>query len=344
MPTSPLHDLHASLGGRFTDFGGWEMPVQYEGVIAEHDAVRTAVGAFDVTHLGRFSVSGAGATDLVRHNLCNDIDKAAPGKAQYTMALNEAGGIVDDIIVWRFDRDGFWIMPNGTNFDEVFGNFVTAAAIEPLRADTALLAVQGPESPGVVEAVIGEMPGRFRVIDGAFGESWYRAAGTGYTGEVGAEICVPAASGAALFSAILDAGAVPCGLGARDILRLEMGYPLWGQDIDETTTPLEADLAWVVAWDHDFVGRPALERQRAHGVDKGLVAFSCSGRQIPRHGHQMRSGTSTGTVTSGNFSPSLGRGIGMGYLAPPVDDAAIEIEIRSAWVPAERVDPPFVDR
>ena len=184
-----------------------------------------------------------------------------------------------------------------------------------------------------------------KVSKGDFGNSWFRAGGTGYTGERGAEIAVPAESGQALFGALLDAGAVPCGLGARDTLRLEMGYPLWGQDLDETTTPLEADLGWVVDWDHDFVGKAALTDQRERGVDRRLIAFSCEGRQIPRHGHALRSGRALGTVTSGNFSPTLRHGIGMGYLSPPPDaDAQIEVEIRDQWVSVDRVEPPFLSR
>lgn len=347
MPQSPINDLHERLNARFTDFGGWDMPVQYEGVITEHTAVREAVGVFDVSHLGRFDVTGAGATELVRGQLCNDVEKVDTGRAQYTMALNDDGGVVDDIIVWRYADEGYWVMPNGTNFDEILGRFDSAgtAAVTPVRAETVLAAVQGPESPAVIEAVIGSMPGRFRVIEGAFNGAWFRAAGTGYTGERGAEIAVPAASGERLFQAILDAGAVPCGLGARDTLRLEMGYPLWGQDLDETTTPLEADLGWVVDWDHDFVGKGALEAQRVNGIGRQLVAFSCEGRQIPRHGHRLRSGNAAGSVTSGNFSPTLGYGIGMGYVAPAVEAGAeIEVEIRDRWIPAEPVDPPFIDR
>lgn len=347
MPASPINDLHTRLGARFTDFGGWDMPVQYQGVIGEHDAVRESVGVFDVSHLGRFGVSGPGATELTRGYLCNDVAKVDPGRAQYTMALNEAGGIIDDIIVWRIDREDAWIMPNGTNFDDVMGRFAGGSAdvvVEPQREGTVLAAVQGPDTRGVVEAVIGEMPRRFRVIEGEFSGSWFRAAGTGYTGEVGAEICVPTGTGEALFSAILDAGAAPCGLGARDLLRLEMGYPLWGQDIDETTTPLEAGLGWVVSWDHEFVGRRALEQQRDEGIERRLVAFACDGRQIPRHGYPLRAGGSSGIVTSGNFSPSLGAGIGMGYLSPPVEDGGVEVEIRGEWVDARLVDPPFIDR
>ncbi len=347
MPRSPLHELHLRLNARFTDFGGWEMPVQYDGVLAEHAAVRENVGVFDVSHLGRFDVTGPGATELVRAQLCNDITDIEAGRAQYTMALDDRGGVVDDIIVWRYADDGHWVMPNGTNFDEILGRFAAAntATVTPIRADTVLAAVQGPESSGVVEAVVGEMPGRFRVIAGEFAGSWFRAGGTGYTGERGAEIAVPKESGEALFGAILEAGAVPCGLGARDTLRLEMGYPLWGQDIDETTTPLEAGLGWVVEWDHAFVGKEALRRQQADGLDKALVGFSTEGRLIPRHGHHLRAGEAVGTVTSGNFSPTLGHGIGMGYLSPPPPaETPIEVEIRGDWVSAARVDPPFIGR
>ncbi len=323
------------------------MPVQYDGVLAEHAAVRQSVGLFDVSHLGRFDVTGPGATELVRYQLCNDVTTIAAGRAQYTMALNDRGGVVDDIIVWRYADDGYWVMPNGTNFDEILGRFAdntaTATAVAAVRDETVLIAIQGPDSPGVVESVIGTMPGRFRVIDGEFGGGWFRAGGTGYTGERGAEIAVPSESGQSLFEALLQAGATACGLGARDTLRLEMGYPLWGQDLDESTTPLEAGLGWVIGWDHDFVGKAEVSRQQDNGVPRALVAFACEGRTIPRHGHRLRAGSSTGEVTSGNFSPTLGHGIGMGYLAPPIEPGTpIEVEIRHDWVPAQQVDPPFI--
>lgn len=323
------------------------MPVQYDGVLAEHAAVRQSVGLFDVSHLGRFDVTGPGATELVRYQLCNDVTTIAAGRAQYTMALNDRGGVVDDIIVWRYANDGYWVMPNGTNFDEILGRFAdnnaTATAVAAVRDETVLIAVQGPDSPGVVESVIGTMPGRFRVIDGEFEGGWFRAGGTGYTGERGAEIAVPSESGQSLFEALLEAGATACGLGARDTLRLEMGYPLWGQDLDESTTPLEAGLGWVIGWDHDFVGKAEVSRQQDNGVPRALVAFACEGRTIPRHGHRLRAGSSTGEVTSGNFSPTLGHGIGMGYLAPPIEPGTpIEVEIRHDWVPAQQVDPPFI--
>ena len=347
MPVTPLRAAHESLGARFTDFGGWEMPVQYQGVIAEHTEVRDGVGVFDVSHLGRFAVTGPGATDLLRSHLCNDVEKVSPGRAQYTMALNHAGGVVDDIIVWRIDEDHYWVIPNGVNFDDVMHPFTMTApdtvTLQGVQVDTVLLAVQGPDSAAVIGEVLGVTPGRFRVVHGTNSGGPFWAAGTGYTGERGAEIAVPLEAGEQLFTDLIAAGATPCGLGARDTLRLEMGYPLWGQDLDEGTTPLEAGLEWVIAWDHEFTGRDALVAEKERGLRQQLVAFKTEGRTIPRPDHALRSGNSLGRVTSGNFSPILKRGIGMGYLAPP-DDSELDVEIRSSWHRVERVDPPFIDR
>ena len=348
MPESPLHASHEALGARFTDFGGWTMPVQYAGVLDEHAAVRAAVGVFDVSHLGRFEVMGNGATELVRRQLCNDITKVSPGRAQYTMALNAEGGVEDDIIVWRLADDRYWVMPNGTNSDEIVARFDADApstvSVTDIRPDTALLAIQGPESAAVVEAVIGAMPGRFRVIEAFVGETPVVAAGTGYTGERGAEICIPAGEAAAVLDAAITAGATPCGLGARDTLRLEMGYPLWGQDLTETTSPLEAGLGWVVAWDHEFVGRQALVEQREQPT-KQLIAFTTEGRAIPRTGYRVTTTSGGGEVTSGNFSPTLQHGIGLAYVSPPPGpEEHMSVQIRGKDVPATRVSLPFVDR
>lgn len=349
MPTTSLRDVHHAAGARFTDFGGWEMPLQYEGVIAEHMAVRESVGVFDVSHLGRFEVVGPGAVEAVRYLLCNDITRIGPGKAQYTMALNTSGGVEDDIIVWWIDEDRLWVLPNGVNFDEIMARFAQHAGedtiVRPLRDDTVLLAAQGPEAPAVIEAALGAAPGRFRVTTGDFEGQPYVAAGTGYTGERGAEIAVPAATAPALWETIVALGAQPCGLGARDTLRLEMGFALWGQDLDETTTPLEAGLAWVVNWDHDFVGKSALLEQKASGRPRALVGFKTGGRRIARHGFAMRAGDSVGVVASGNFSPVLQGAIGLGYLTPPPSaDAMLEIEFRGEWQAVERAKPPFIER
>lgn len=348
MHRSPLHDSNAALGARFVDFAGWDMPVQYEGVIAEHKAVRSACGVFDVSHLGRFQLTGPGATALLRTLLCNDVNRIDPGRAQYTMALNEAGGVIDDIIVWRRDAEDYWVLPNGANYDRVVARFQEHGSDEvtvtPRRHDTALVAVQGPEAPGVLDRVLGEAPKRFRLSEAEFDGTRVIAAGTGYTGERGGELVVAAAAAPALLQALIDAGATPCGLGSRDTLRLEMGFPLWGQDLDDETSPLEAGLEWVVDWDHDFIGKAALEQQRDGGLSKRLVAFMTVGRAIPRHGYALRAGVASGYVASGNYSPILERGIGMGYLAPPVAVDTVDVEIRGSWVPAAIAETPFIGK
>ncbi len=348
MHRSPLHSVHASTGARFVDFGGWEMPVQYEGVLAEHQAVRGRVGVFDVSHLGRFSLMGAGTTALLRRLLCNDITRVAEGRAQYTMALNERGGVEDDIIVWRWSEDDAWVLPNGANYRKILDVFAGAApdqvTVEPLVEKTALLAVQGPAAPDLLERVLGKRPGRFRLLRVDHDNIRVWAAGTGYTGEMGAELAVPVEAAAALWTELVEAGAIPCGLGARDTLRLEAGLPLWGQDLDPETTPLEAGLDWVVSWDHEFTGRDALLAQQRDGLSKQLVPFEMEGRQIARHGHSVRAGAARGEVSSGNFSPVLGHGIGFAYLAPPEAEADLEIEIRGAWLPARRAQLPFIGK
>ena len=349
MPATPLRGRHEELGARFTDFAGWEMPLSYEGVVAEHMAVREGVGVFDVSHLGRFAVTGDEDVAVARRLLCNDLANADPGRAQYTMALNDQGGVEDDIIVWRLEDDGYWVLPNGTNFHEIVGRFLEhgdgSIRIDAIQDDTVMLAVQGPEANGVVESVIGAVPGRFRVVATEFAGDRAWIAGTGYTGEPGVEIVVPSAHGDILLDELLEAGAVPCGLGARDTLRLEMGYALWGQDLGPDITPLEANLGWVIRWTRDFLGRSALERQRDAGVGRELTAFVMEDRRPPRGGYGLRSGDSLGSVASGNYSPVLERGIGMGFLSPPVAvGATLEVDVRGAWQPATAVKPPFIEK
>lgn len=338
---SPIHEHHIAHGARFVDFGGWEMPVQYQSVLSEHRAVRESVGVFDVSHLGRLSVEGDGATGALSRLFCNDVRRLDAGRTHYTMLLTDAGGIVDDLVVWRWDDEDYWVMPNAANAT-VVTEAITAAAtgveVDDIGPSTVMLAVQGPDAPALIDEVVGEAPGRFRttVTDRV------RMAGTGYTGERGGEICVAAEEGGALFDELVAAGAVPCGLGARDTLRLEAGLPLWGSDIDTTTSPLEAGLDFAVAWDHDFPGREALERQAGEGVPRRLTGLVMSGRGIPRHGHPVRSGASQGEVTSGNHSPVLDTGIGLAYLGPPVEPGVeAEVEIRGRWTSATVATPPF---
>jgi len=264
------------------------------------------------------------------------------------MALNARGGVEDDIIVWQLDDDRFWVMPNGTNFDGIISRFTSAAPddvdISDVRAETVLLAAQGPDAPGVITSVLGTTPGRFRVTTSTFGDHEVVCAGTGYTGERGGELCIPTDGAPALWQALVEAGATPAGLGSRDTLRLEMGYPLWGQDLDPETTPLEAVLGWVVAWDHEFIGRDALIDQR-DAPAKQLIAFSTRGRAIPRHGYAVNVGGSEGVVTSGNFSPTLKHGIGLAYVAPPpTDEAPVTVTIRGTDVAAKQATLPFLEK
>ena len=348
MRTSPLHAVHERAGARFTDFGGWTMPVQYDGVLAEHEAVRTDAGVFDVSHLGRFEVIGEGATELLLSQLCNDITRVTAGRAQYTMALNDRGGIEDDIIVWRLAEEQYWVMPNGTNFDGIIQRFENAApasvAVAEIRSMSVLVAVQGPNAPDVVARTIGFAPGRFRIAVGTFAGFEVTAAGTGYTGEKGAEILIDARGAEGLWNALVANGAKACALGARDTLRLEMGYPLWGHDLDSDTSPLEAGLGWVVSWDHDFVGRTALEQQRGN-ISRKLVAFTTQGRAIAREGYLVKTDTGTGKVTSGNFSPTLQHGIALAYVSPPPgEDESLTVEIRRKAIAGTLASLPFVDR
>ncbi len=345
MKRSPLHDKNAELGARFTGFGGWEMPVQYEGVLAEHRAVRTNSGFFDVSHLGRFELTGGGAHSAVRNLLCNDIERISPGRCQYTMILNESGGIVDDLIVWWWDDQRFWVLPNAANHETVMARFgeQPGTTVADLRERTVMLAVQGPEAPRVIEDVLGDRPGRFRVASAERDSTEVAMAGTGYTGEPGAEICLHPEVAAGVVDELVAAGSSPVGLGARDTLRLEAGLSLWGADIDETVTPLEAGLSSFVSFEHDFVGRDALLSQREGGVARSRVSFTLDGRGVPRHGHKVRSaGGSQGAVTSGNMSPMIGLGVGLALMEPPPGaDEPLEVEIRDRWVPATQKQPPF---
>jgi aminomethyltransferase len=344
---SPLNHLHQRLGARFAEFAGWSLPVQYRGTLAEHSAVRSAVGVFDISHLGRLSVQGPGATALLQRLFCNDAGHSPAGHAQYTLMLTPAGGVIDDLIVWRWDEEGYWVLPNAANYDsvlEIMGRSASASVVvRPLRETTAMLAIQGPEAPQLLQDIIGCRPPRFSVVRTRWRGEDLNVAGTGYTGEPGSEIVASVPAAEALFEALVARGCVPCGLAARDTLRLEMGYPLWGQDLGLDTTPLEAGLGWAVYWDHDFVGRSALQEQRRRGLGKRLIAFSLPNRTIPRRGFRLQCGAGEGTVTSGNFSPTLATGIGMGYCSPdPGDATETSVEVRGRWEPALRVKPPFV--
>lgn len=347
MSRSVLHDIHAELGARFVDFGGWEMPVQYDSVLAEHRAVRGSVGVFDVSHLGRFALAGDTAVEALDASFCNLASGLEENRTQYTMALNEAGGVIDDIILWKWADEGFWVLPNAANSDRIAGILAQASptvSTSDLRATTVSLAVQGPEAPALLEQLFGVAPKRSRLAHAEFAGSELRLAGTGYTGERGGELVMSHEVAPAVFETLIDHGAIPCGLASRDTLRLEAALPLWGQDLDESITPLQAGLGFAVSYDHEFTGKSALEVERDEGVPRHRVLFATEGRVIPRHGHRVRAaGGRTGSVTSGNFSPTLEHGIGMAYLTGPKDDdlTELEVEVRETWHRA-RIVPKFL--
>jgi aminomethyltransferase len=342
MRRSPLHALSASLGARFVDFSGWEMPVQYQSVLAEHRAVRARAGWFDVSHLGRFSLQGEGSLAALSRLLTNDTGTLAPGRTQYNLLLNESGGIEDDLLVWRWSEELFWVLPNASTHDAVLEKFkrqAPGADLVDLRATTAMVAVQGPGAPAILEETVGSWPRRFTTS--RLGELW--SAGTGYTGEPGGEVIGDPQAVVELLERLGEREVVACGLGARDTLRLEAGLLLAGQDFDPSTNPYQAGLDWAISWNHDFVGRPALEAAGPTPARK-LIGFTLPGRLIPRHGYQLRAGESVGEVTSGNFSPMLDCGIGLGYLSPPYREEQLEVEIRGSWEPGVVVEPPFYRR
>jgi aminomethyltransferase len=306
-------------------FAGWEMPVQYQGVIPEHLAVRSHAGLFDVSHMGQLEVRGAGAIAFVQRMLSNDIDRIEAGKAQYTLLLDERGCPIDDLIAYRFADDHVLLVVNASRVDAdrdwLAANLPDDAELEDLSEGVAMLALQGPAALGLVE--LPELP-PFGFVDAEVCGVRAIVARTGYTGEPGVELMAAAEKVGPLWDAIIAAGAVPAGLGARDTLRLEVCYPLYGNDLDDAHTALEAGLGWVCALAaKNFVGADALRAQKARGHDR-LVALRVEGRGIPRQGMPMRP---SGEVTSGTMSPSLGIGIGMGYVPAELAVEGTEIEI-----------------
>lgn len=346
LRTSPLDAAHRALDAKMVEFGGWDMPLSYpDGTLAEHRACRAGAVAFDVSHLGTVRVTGDGALDALQAALTNDLHKVGPGRAQYTHLLDRSGGVLDDIIVWWVDDERFDVMPNASNTDRVVGA-LGAGAVD-VTADRAVLALQGPATRRLLAPVFPEAAaiGRFRVERHAWNGTECIVAGTGYTGEDGLEIAVPADAAEALWQAVLDAGIKPAGLGARDTLRLEAGLPLHGHELGEGITPLQAGLGWVVAWDKgDFPGRDALVAERDAGPARRLRGLVVEGRRPPRAGLPVLvEGEVAGEVTSGNFSPILEQGIALAFVPPTVAIGdRIAIDVRGAAVAARVVDLPFV--
>jgi aminomethyltransferase len=327
---TPLYERHRALGARLVPFAGWEMPVQYEGVIQEHRAVRADCGVFDVSHMGELEVEGPKAHELLQSLLSNDLDKVEPGGAQYTLLTNERGGIVDDLIAYRLEHGRYLLIVNASNRETDFrwlkDREIRGSDVRDVSDEYALLAVQGPRSIerlGLEEA----RPFTFEMqeLDGI--EVMVNR--TGYTGERGVELMVPAEDAEELWDRVLERGAVPCGLGARDTLRLEVCYPLHGNDIGPDTDAISAGLGWVCALDKEFTGAAELRRIKEAGPERKLVAFVMEGSGVPRQGMAIAGG---GEVSSGTHSPMLDRGIGMGYVtagqAEPGTDLTIDIRGR----------------
>lgn len=349
---SPLDAEHRALGAKMVPFGGWDMPLQYRSVIDEHRACRERAVVFDVSHLGSLECGGSGAFDALQWAFTNDLRRISPGRAQYTHLLDpDDAHVVDDIIVWWVNGERFLVMPNASNTERIRGALGEIEAgewwLRDVTAERAVLAVQGPEARTVVRAVSAAAAAveRFAVAEVEVAGAPCVVAGTGYTGEDGVEIHVPAGSAVAVWTALLAAGATPAGLGARDTLRLEAGLPLHGHELGEGITPLQAGLGWVVRWDKgEFRGRGALEREREAGPARVLRGLAVEGRQPPRAGYRVLRGDDVlGEVTSGNFSPVLGHGIALAFLVPGVDEGArVAVDVRGRMLDATVVGLPFL--
>ena len=356
---SPLHDRHVALGAKLADFGGWEMPIEYAasggGVLKEHAAVREAVGVFDVSHLGKATVSGAGALEFVNACLSNDLRRIAPGKAQYTLCCDVSGGVVDDLIAYLVSDDELFLVPNASNTDEVVRRLAAAApegiTVTGQHRDFGVLAVQGPRSADVLGAL--GLPADLdymAYVDATFADAPVRVCRTGYTGEHGYELIPSWDATPALWDALVGEaasfGGMPAGLGARDTLRTEAGYPLHGQDLSLDITPVQARSTWAVGWKKDaFWGRDELVAEKATGPTRVLWGLESLDRGIPRAHMPVLSpaGDPIGEVTSGTFSPTLRKGIGLALLSPAVAEGdEVALDVRGRTSVARVVRPPFV--
>jgi aminomethyltransferase len=339
-----LYDAHVALGAKIVPFGGWEMPLQYAtGTVAEHLACRHDAVVFDVSHLGTVRCDGPGMFDVLQATLTNDLRKVEPGRAQYTHLLNHDGFVVDDIIVWWVSEDEFDVMPNASNTSGV----TEALPGVDVTNERCILAIQGPNARAKVAAVDQRFAdvGRFRVTRFDYDGVEVRVAGTGYTGEEGLEIAVPNEAAERLLAKLVDADITPAGLGARDTLRLEAALPLYGHELTLSSTTLEAKLGWVLGWDKEtFRGRSAVEEERHRGPSRLLTGLIVEGRQPLRDGGDVLiDGTNVGTLSSGNFSPVLQCGIGMGLLrdAPDANTPATVL-LRGREISATITPLPFV--
>jgi aminomethyltransferase len=344
LQRTPLHDRHVELGARLVPFAGWEMPVQYDGVIAEHREVRTDCGVFDVSHMGELEVEGPRAAELLQSLLSNDLERIGVGEAQYTLLTNERGGIVDDLIVYKLEPYRFLLIVNAANrqadYEWLKERELRGSDVRDLSDEYALLAVQGPRS---IERLGLPDAKPFTFAEGELDGVECMVNRTGYTGERGVELLVEAGDAVRLWDAALERGAKPCGLGARDTLRLEVCYPLHGNDITPDTDAISAGLGWVCALDKEFTGAQVLQRVKEEGPRRRLAAFVMVDKAIPRAGMPIAEG---GEVTSGSLSPMLDVGIGMGYVetAAAAPDTELTIDVRGRARKARVVKKPIYKR
>jgi aminomethyltransferase len=357
LKTSPLHDRHVALGAKMADFGGWEMPIEYPGggVVREHTAVRERVGIFDVSHLGKASVKGPGAAAFINSCLTNDLGRITEGKAQYTLCCDTTGGVVDDLIVYLRADDDIFLIPNASNTAEVVRRLQAAAPegleIKNLHDGYGVIAVQGARSDEVLEA-LGLPTGHdyMSFVEADWKGKPVIVCRTGYTGERGYELVPLWDDSLALWDALIDAAApfqgLPCGLGARDTLRTEMGYPLHGNDLSLDITPVQARAGWAVGWKKDaFWGKDALAAEKAEGPSRVSWGLLATGRGIPRSHCKVKGaeGAPLGEVTSGTFSPTLRQGIALALLSPEAREGdEVLVDVRGRDVAARVVRPPFV--
>lgn len=359
MKRTPFYAIHRKLGAKIVPFGGFEMPVQYKGIIEEHRAVRETVGVFDVSHMGEFVVKGKNAQAYLQRITVNDVAKLSPGEAQYSAMCYDNAGIVDDLLVYRFSNERFMLVVNASNIDKDFRwmseHLMPDVELVDESDAVALLAVQGPHSLSTLQKLTPidlSLMQYYHFTQGTIAGVEATISRTGYTGELGFEIYFPAKEAEAVWERIFDAGKefaiAPVGLGARDTLRLEMGFCLYGNDIDQTTTTLEAGLGWITKMGKgDFIGRPVLEKMKAEGLKRKLVGIQTEGKTVPRHGYTILSnGSVIGTVTSGTFSPSLERGIALGYvsLARAAARSSVSIDARGKAVQGTITALPFFKR
>lgn len=359
MKRTPLYEIHKKLGGKFVEFAGFEMPVMYSSIIDEHMAVRTRAGIFDVSHMGEIFVKGHDATKFLQWITSNEVGKMKVGRARYSAFPTEKGTVVDDLLVYKLDEEEYMLVVNAANTDKDFDWLISHShgfdvTLENRSAEIAQIAVQGPEAQGILQKLTEfdlSTIKYYRFTEMEFLGEKVIISRTGYTGEDGFEIYSAAEAGEKIWSAIMevgeDHGLKPAGLGARDTLRLEAGMNLYGNDMDETTTLLEADLEWIIKWDKDFIGKEALKKQKEEGLKRKLVGFEMVEKAVPRHGYKVFvDGKEFGTVASGSFAPYLKKNIGNVYL--PIEKtepgSEFEIEIRGKRFKAGVVPRPFYKR